>query len=373
MGEPLYPREQDYTGLAAIDPKDPSTIYVSTAIDPRDDTDTNHREIYKGKTFDQGATWQWTAITENSTVENLRPIIPSGDGNSTAVLWLRGSFTHFTDYDQIVVGIVERSDETLGLTHYVDADRVNTTFADGSALVATGPASGRGADDDTWNERINYGNNGSVFTSNEYGEEDAPVIKTTVTGVAEGTYDVFAYFWADYDEDWLIEAGFTEDSMVLCERQGAQQATPEEFDETVLTSQSGNWGLYRLYVGRTDVTDGLISVLIDDHENATDPIQRTWYDGIGYASVIDVPPGDANRDGVVDASDATILAGNWQATNADWSMGDFNGDGIVDASDATILAGNWQAGTDSTAVPEPGTILLMVTLLLTLGIVRRSK
>jgi hypothetical protein len=54
-------------------------------------------------------------------------------------------------------------------------------------------------------------------------------------------------------------------------------------------------------------------------------------------------------------------------------MGDFNGDGVVDSSDATILAGNWQAGTDSTAVPEPGTIFLMVTLLLTLGIVRRFK
>ncbi|MGD9127521.1 MAG: dockerin type I domain-containing protein, partial [Planctomycetia bacterium] len=69
-------------------------------------------------------------------------------------------------------------------------------------------------------------------------------------------------------------------------------------------------------------------------------------------------PGDANRDGVVNASDATILAGNWQATNASWEMGDFNGDGIVNASDATILAGNWQASTN-TAVPEPSTIVLL--------------
>ncbi|MGD9128827.1 MAG: PEP-CTERM sorting domain-containing protein [Planctomycetia bacterium] len=44
-------------------------------------------------------------------------------------------------------------------------------------------------------------------------------------------------------------------------------------------------------------------------------------------------------------------------------MGDFNRDGKIDASDATILAGNWQAGTNSTAVPEPSTVVLLVTLL----------
>ncbi|MGD9128546.1 MAG: dockerin type I domain-containing protein [Planctomycetia bacterium] len=72
-------------------------------------------------------------------------------------------------------------------------------------------------------------------------------------------------------------------------------------------------------------------------------------------------PGDANHDDQVDASDATILAGNWQAgPGATWEMGDFNGDGYVDASDATILAGNWQAGTGATAVPEPSTIVLLL-------------
>jgi hypothetical protein len=72
-------------------------------------------------------------------------------------------------------------------------------------------------------------------------------------------------------------------------------------------------------------------------------------------------PGDANHDDHVDASDATILAGNWQAgPGATWEMGDFNGDGHVDASDATILAGNWQAGTGATTVPEPSTIVLLL-------------
>lgn len=81
-------------------------------------------------------------------------------------------------------------------------------------------------------------------------------------------------------------------------------------------------------------------------------------------------PGDANHDGQVDGSDATILASHWQEGVGDggatWEMGDFNEDGAVDGSDATILATYWQSGIDSamTSVPEPTT----VTLLLLLGL-----
>jgi T5SS/PEP-CTERM-associated repeat protein len=80
-------------------------------------------------------------------------------------------------------------------------------------------------------------------------------------------------------------------------------------------------------------------------------------------TAIEPVPGDANQDGFVNASDATILAGNWQAgPGASWLMGDFNGDGYVNASDATILAGNWQA-TGATSVPEPSTFALLAVLL----------
>lgn len=86
-------------------------------------------------------------------------------------------------------------------------------------------------------------------------------------------------------------------------------------------------------------------------------------------------PGDANGDGVVDGSDVTILAGNWQVlSEATQEMGDFNGDGAVDGLDITILAGNWQAGINTaTAVPEPGTLLMLLFGLLALGLVRYIK
>ena len=91
-------------------------------------------------------------------------------------------------------------------------------------------------------------------------------------------------------------------------------------------------------------------------------------------------PGDANKDGKVDGSDVTILAGNWQVGvggvgGATWGMGDFNGDGAVDGSDVTILAGNWQYGVNSaaTAVPEPSTVLLVISALIGFSSACRRK
>lgn len=91
-------------------------------------------------------------------------------------------------------------------------------------------------------------------------------------------------------------------------------------------------------------------------------------------------PGDANGDGKVDGSDVTIVADNWQAgvgnpnpTTITWQMGDFNHDGQVDGSDVTILADRWQAGVSTTAVvvPEPSTIVLLLTALIGLAVWRR--
>lgn len=100
--------------------------------------------------------------------------------------------------------------------------------------------------------------------------------------------------------------------------------------------------------------------------------------GIGVTPSI---PGDANGDRKVDGSDVTILAGNWQAgvgstgpSTVTWAMGDFNGDGKVDGSDVTILAGNWQYGVTSVAsVPEPSTILLLISVIVSLAVRWRMR
>ena len=106
-GAKLFSSEQDYTGLGALHPNDPHTIYISTPIDPRNDTTTNPKhEIFRGTTCDRGATWTWTPVTQKSTRDNLRPIVPAWDGRNTALLWWRGTYTKAQDYNAAVVGII---------------------------------------------------------------------------------------------------------------------------------------------------------------------------------------------------------------------------------------------------------------------------
>jgi hypothetical protein len=97
-GAGLLPHEQDYTGLATIDPYDVDSVYVSTPFDPRTGAETAHHEIYSGRTTDAGATWDWTPVTENSAVDNLRPIVAPGDPGRVALLWFRGEMTASQHY-----------------------------------------------------------------------------------------------------------------------------------------------------------------------------------------------------------------------------------------------------------------------------------
>jgi ubiquinone/menaquinone biosynthesis C-methylase UbiE len=106
-GPALYQRENDYTGLAAIDPANVNRVFISTNIDPRNQTMLPHHEIFAGTTAADGAAWTWLPVTFNSSVDNLRPIVPVWDDSHTALLWLRGTYSTFTDYDLDVVGVTD--------------------------------------------------------------------------------------------------------------------------------------------------------------------------------------------------------------------------------------------------------------------------
>jgi hypothetical protein len=102
----LYAAQVDYTGLAALDPNDPNRLFISTRIDPRTQEYMPHYEIFQGNTPNGGANWTWTPITYNSTVDNVRPIVPKWDANHTALLWMRGVYSSFTNYNLNVVGLI---------------------------------------------------------------------------------------------------------------------------------------------------------------------------------------------------------------------------------------------------------------------------
>jgi hypothetical protein len=98
-GSRLYPGEDDYTGLVALDPNDPDVAYISTDADPTTGAPLvsaadhrRHHELFRGTTPDSGKAWRWEPITANSTVDNLRPIVPKWDDRRTALVWMRGTY-----------------------------------------------------------------------------------------------------------------------------------------------------------------------------------------------------------------------------------------------------------------------------------------
>jgi hypothetical protein len=111
-GSRLYAGEDDYTGGVALTPGDPSTIYLSTNVDPvsgeplvsaRDAK--RHWEIFRGTSGDGGRTWKFEPVTINSVADNLRPVVPGGRIGHGVVLWLRGNYRSYTDYALEVVGL----------------------------------------------------------------------------------------------------------------------------------------------------------------------------------------------------------------------------------------------------------------------------
>jgi len=94
--------------MGDADPEHPDTIYVSTPIDPRNGRELKAHEIFKGVTNDAGLTWNWTALTTDSTADNLRPVVCSWGKTSRAVLWFRGKMTRSQHYDSAIVGIIEQ-------------------------------------------------------------------------------------------------------------------------------------------------------------------------------------------------------------------------------------------------------------------------
>ena len=113
-GERLYRFEDDYTGLVAIDPHDANHVVISTNADPVTGqplisvADSNrHYELYEGVSEDNGVTFTWSPLTRNSTVDNIRPIIPSWDADKRIVLWMRGTYRSYTDWDTQIIGLIQ--------------------------------------------------------------------------------------------------------------------------------------------------------------------------------------------------------------------------------------------------------------------------
>ncbi|MEM9233607.1 MAG: BNR-4 repeat-containing protein [Pseudomonadota bacterium] len=111
-GTRLYAEEADYSGLAAIDPEAPGTVVISTNADPVTGAplistadEKRHWELFRGQTQDGGRSWTWQPLTANSTSDNIRPVIPSWPEGRRVILWMRGTYRSYKDWNTQIVGI----------------------------------------------------------------------------------------------------------------------------------------------------------------------------------------------------------------------------------------------------------------------------
>jgi hypothetical protein len=122
-GSFLYKSQEHYTGNVAVDPADPHVMYFSTNSDPKTGEPLvskadgkRHWELFKcvvgeahisnGKMDAPPITIpmrEITPVTENSKVDNIRPILPAGDRSVNVVLWLRGTYTSYTRWNMAAV------------------------------------------------------------------------------------------------------------------------------------------------------------------------------------------------------------------------------------------------------------------------------
>lgn len=108
-GRCLYDREASYTGLMAFDPVDPRVVFISTDVHPSTGEPTGGRhEIYRATISreDDVDSISWQPVTRDSPVRNIRPLVLR-DGDQRIVLWNRGDFVTYLDYQLDTVGFVE--------------------------------------------------------------------------------------------------------------------------------------------------------------------------------------------------------------------------------------------------------------------------
>lgn len=161
-----------------------------------------------------------------------------------------------------------------------------------------------------WNFRTSgatgFGNFGIYENAGTNVADNAHPLRTTVSGLEFGTYDVFVYFWSSNDGggtgSWRIRAsldggegpwplfmpadstGFYDPAANLASPVLSDALEENPFTTSVVIAE-GNRRLYQAYLG--SVTGTGYSVYIDDLPKTSTGggVDRTWYDGVGSAVV----------------------------------------------------------------------------------------
>jgi hypothetical protein len=109
-GSHIYVPENHYAGGISIDPDDVNRVYISANVNPVDGKSEKlgRYQIYEGKTVDSGVSWTWKQMTFDKDQDNFRPFVPENHGQKICVIWFRGRYSKYTDFQTEIVGVIEK-------------------------------------------------------------------------------------------------------------------------------------------------------------------------------------------------------------------------------------------------------------------------
>jgi hypothetical protein len=198
---------------------------------------------------------------------------------------------------------------------YVDASASNLTLANGSAFAPS--TSANVYNDNNWSVRsgTNLASNNTVYeaggsTNGALVGETIPVIRQTVTGLAAGTYEVYAYFWTASNVRWGVSAGLADNALTAVHGIGGATVDSHTYSNsnatrvTVANLTDGSFSvgnaptlavggvdrvLAQFFLGTATVDGtGTLNVFIGNQQIVNSGVtpgvtnSRTWFDGVGY-------------------------------------------------------------------------------------------
>lgn len=195
----------------------------------------------------------------------------------------------------LAAAVLTASPPLQGQLTYVDASAGpsgNTTLADGSEFSP--PLNGTNGQDGRWEQRTTLASGGSVFESGGEGAENAPEIRTRLSGLTPGAaYQIRAHFW-DASPAWRIRAGFSSNAgantlfantaeAAGIGAAGAVAASTLAYSTAPTVFTEADRTMFAALVGTAVASpDGVIDVFLDDAPPALGANDRTWYDGLSY-------------------------------------------------------------------------------------------
>lgn len=196
---------------------------------------------------------------------------------------------------------------------YADASASNLTLANGSAFAPS--VTGNVYTDNNWSARTSaaLASSDTVYeaggsTNGSLVGETVPVIRQTLTSLAAGSYDVYAYFWSASNVRWGISAGLADNALTAVYGIGGTTLDTHNYSNsnvtrvTVASLTDGTFTtaptlaiggadrvLAQFFLG-TAVVDGTgnLNVFIGNQPIVNDGTapsvtnSRTWFDGVGY-------------------------------------------------------------------------------------------